>query len=656
MSAHANASASAPIRFHHSWKPDPESYANADTGLQFIFAGAIDAEKPSVARLVADLTVGYHDATDKRGGDISLDGRASWHRNTTDLDAWIKAHAYRKARDWGTERLAKWFRENPDLARGFGFTAGDDGLDAYTGDPPSQSRLWEVWNEEFPEVLRDACTELAEQLFLKAWEHGLVFPTGPFEPEDRDIQSERGERRLAEEKTREVYRKTKPIVDETFYLNRADNTRVPEGAFWEAQADVGMGQDQCIEDGIDSYRMSTTRPVDQQHTGRTHRHHVQKHSAEDVREMLQESTKKLVRQARRKGELQGKLWAAIDVTKGAPWTGDIEWTDDDSPEDPYILGYKEKNSKEIDYYFQWATIQIVGHDIPLVLDAFSIRRGLSKDEIVDTLLENALDVVPDLDLVMMDREFDAEEVKNVCDTHGVYYLNPARKHTSERARCSDLRRSGKKVGLETQRTLTGPDRVRMYLPARNTDVFEPTEDEEHDADEEKIEEEKRQEIRQDLVEDFVAIGDEDADEDSHGFEDLIGDMQEEEDEKEQRGNEDDAQAYALFETNHPAIDTDKKSEEGLLSAVRGFVERYSHRWGIENGYKKLKKFRVRTRSKDHEYRFFCFAFACVLYNVWRLVDLLVKVAIEDDPDYAPRVSANMFLALAGKYTGLDPPD
>lgn len=181
------------------------------------------------------------------------------------------------------------------------------------------------------------------------------------------------------------------------------------------------------------------------------------------------------------------------------------------------------------------------------------------------------------------------------------------------------------------------------------------EDDEDDATEEKTEEEKRQEIRQDLVEDFVAIGVDD-DEDGQGFEDLIGEMEEEEEEQDQRGNDEDAAAYALFETNPPALDTETKSEAGLLSAVRGFVERYSHRWGIENGSNQLKKVRVRTRSKDHEYRFFCFAFACVLFNVWRLVDLLVKVAIEDDPDYAPRVSAGMFLALAGKYVSLDPPD
>lgn len=65
---------------------------------------------------------------------------------------------------------------------------------------------------------------------------------------------------------------------------------------------------------------------------------------------------------------------------------------------------------------------------------------------------------------------------------------------------------------------------------------------------------------------------------------------------------------------------------------------------------------MRTTSKDYEYRYFCFAFACVLYNVWRLVDLLVKLAFEDDPDYSPRVSSGQFLELTPQHFDLDPPD
>jgi len=66
-------------------------------------------------------------------------------------------------------------------------------------------------------------------------------------------------------------------------------------------------------------------------------------------------------------------------------------------------------------YYQWATIQIIGYDIPLVLDAIPVKRGMKRADIVDSLLENALDLVDDIELVMMDREFDSEGVKDSCD-------------------------------------------------------------------------------------------------------------------------------------------------------------------------------------------------------------------------------------------------
>ena len=55
---------------------------------------------------------------------------------------------------------------------------------------------------------------------------------------------------------------------------------------------------------------------------------------------------------------------------------------------------------------------------------------------------------------------------------------------------------------------------------------------------------------------------------------------------------------------------------------------------------------VRTTSTERDYRFFNFVFACGLYNVWRLVDLLVKLAIDgENGSYAPLVDANQFLTV-----------
>jgi IS4 transposase len=57
------------------------------------------------------------------------------------------------------------------------------------------------------------------------------------------------------------------------------------------------------------------------------------------------------------------------------------------------------------------------------------------------------------------------------------------------------------------------------------------------------------------------------------------------------------------------------------------LSEYSYRWEIESGYKSIKRFMAATTSKDFVLRFFYSAFACLLYSIWRAVDLLVQVAV-----------------------------
>jgi len=88
------------------------------------------------------------------------------------------------------------------------------------------------------------------------------------------------------------------------------------------------------------------------------------------------------------------------------------------------------------------------------------------------------------------------------------------------------------------------------------------------------------------------------------------------------------------------------------------VRKYKHRWAVEHGFKQIKSFRVRTTSMKYDYRFFNFLYACTLYNVWRLVDTLVKLELQSASEfkYEPLVTADLFLTIAKDYVGLDPPD
>ncbi|PSP38021.1 hypothetical protein BRC71_08600 [Halobacteriales archaeon QH_7_65_31] len=92
--------------------------------------------------------------------------------------------------------------------------------------------------------------------------------------------------------------------------------------------------------------------------------------------------------------------------------------------------------------------------------------------------------------------------------------------------------------------------------------------------------------------------------------------------------------------------------------VSRLIRQYSHRWGIENGFKQIKRFRVRATSMKFEYRFFNFLYACTMCNAWRLVDLLMKIELlaESEFRHKPLVTADLFLTIAKDYAGLDPPD
>jgi hypothetical protein len=77
-----------------------------------------------------------------------------------------------------------------------------------------------------------------------------------------------------------------------------------------------------------------------------------------------------------------------------------------------------------------------------------------------------------------------------------------------------------------------------------------------------------------------------------------------------------------------------------------FCDRYGQRWQIGNEYKSIKNdFLAKTASKDYRIRLFYFVFAALLYNIWRLTDFLVKAGVDEEMDYAPEITAGIFVEM-----------
>lgn len=111
-------------------------------------------DNPTVEDLIGDLSI-----------DPDLpDSRATWHRNYTPLAPWMRAHILKLAMDWnGETQLADYFEANPELTVAYGFidSTPTGKSDRMEPQPPTQSRLWEMWYQEFSDDIRDICRSVA---------------------------------------------------------------------------------------------------------------------------------------------------------------------------------------------------------------------------------------------------------------------------------------------------------------------------------------------------------------------------------------------------------------------------------------------------------------------------------------------------------------
>jgi len=173
---------------------------------------------------------------------------------------------------------------------------------------------------------------------------------------------------------------------------------IHENAYWDLQTYLGLRERLAANEGSRSFVYESTR--DRTPLGHAHREHIRDLSIEEVREMYMQAINRLLNEVAeteqffRAGLLQSTLPKPIHFTGDRTGHGDE------------IIGTKEKTDE---YAYQWATVQLVGNAVPIVLDARPVRKGETRLEIVKDLLDSAEDLVH-VDNVLMDREFDSQHV------------------------------------------------------------------------------------------------------------------------------------------------------------------------------------------------------------------------------------------------------
>jgi IS4 transposase len=429
---------------------------------------------------------------------------------------------------------------------------------------PDQSTLWRSWHERFPADLRETVEAAARTILIKAQNAGVAVPreparklryhgnvSGESDPDDKTILEQ------AEKITDHVSR----IVFPAFSLDRGDGCEIHENAYWNLQTYLGLRESLAANEGARSFIYESTR--ERTPLGHAHRDHIRNLSIPEVREMYRQSIRQLIDEVAETEEFFRAGIVAIDITEADPFTGDRTGHEDE------IIGTKENTDE---YAYQWATVQLVGNAIPLVLDARPVRKGESRKEIVEDLLDSAEELVH-VDNVLMDREFDSQHVLEMLSQHGLSYVVPKRMQTSEKAQAKRL--------LQRDQDRYETDR-KLHLGKNEwhetTLIYRRKEDSEHD----------------------------------------------------------DHRQYSVFMTN----------------CGSGHLTEYGYRWEIESGYRSIKRLMAATTSKDFGLRFFYFAFACLLYSIWRAVDLLVQAELIGEYEHSPVITADNTLTLLKKETGI----
>ena len=147
--------------------------------------------------------------------------------------------------------------------------------------------------------------------------------------------------------------------------------------------------------------------------GNTVLHHVRKHKATDYLKMFNKANEKILRIAKNRGLLRGRVDVAIDYTDHL-YYGDINT--------PMVVGTKPQRGTQ--YAYKYATINVVEKGIRFTLLAIPKTQFVTDKQIVKTLIDYA-GMKVDIGTVYIDRAFFTKDVIRFFNTRGLKFLMPA---------------------------------------------------------------------------------------------------------------------------------------------------------------------------------------------------------------------------------------
>ncbi|ELY61842.1 hypothetical protein C492_09055 [Natronococcus jeotgali DSM 18795] len=245
-----------------------------------------------------------------------------------------------------------------------------------------------------------------------------------------------------------------------FESGRGRNASYEDTQFFELQTFMGMVRCGTAQG---TTRFQYRRGEEYGPHGDTHLRTVKQFNPEELVNGFNETTERLFSVIASEVSFRRPVTAAIDITT-VPYYGDVE-------EMPMVSGTKDREGRA----FKFATLSIIGQNIPLVLAVEPVRESSAWDEnppnqihrTVRRLVQRAKEHVS-IETVLCDREFDSMKMFQTLSNLNVNYLIPKRVSSSERDVLKQMEEDNLEVAVESAsvRVETGSHSMRfLYVPS-----------------------------------------------------------------------------------------------------------------------------------------------------------------------------------------------
>jgi len=364
------------------------------------------------------------------------DGYPEWHPAPDSFQGMLRLFVYQEITG-DSYRTLETYQE---LAEPFG-------LDHV----PDEAVISRTWRNRFDDGIREYVTVAAHFVVKEIHDYGPTVPAMrpkeevtdsiPESADENNEQDESGGVDFSDEQIRRTTRLARDHGFDGFDSGRAQNASYEDVQFFELQTFMGMVGCGTAQGAA---RFQFRRGEEYGPHGDTHLRAVKQFEPEALIEGFDQASDRLLSAITSEASFRRPVTVAIDITT-IPYYGDVE-------EMPMVSGMQGEEERA----FKFATLSIVGENIPLVLAVEPIRESSAWDRnppnrihrVVRRLVTRAKEHVP-TETVLCDREFDSKNVYQTLSNLGVNYLIPKRVTSTEREAIETMDADGQAVAVES---------------------------------------------------------------------------------------------------------------------------------------------------------------------------------------------------------------